>query len=542
MSLLLRYSDPRGVEEPAVLTSLGSNVRLGQVALQLSAEVGQTAISTIEVEDPGGIWTFNGLRAFDVRETSAGSNNTMIGRFAIQDRTVGRSPERGLITGTDRLWSMDLADYNWHLGKRVLVDSDSNRPAETAGDRIRWLLTSAAHVALNDYGHVSYPTTQMDACDYRLQRPIDVLSDCAVESGWNFWVDVNEAHGTPELFFMNPDASTYFAAISVSNVLADVDSTVCFAPFEDAVLHRSPTRLAYGVAVAFGGSGGHVYVRNDVIAQQYAAQDQTAPMSNVKTAARARRIATKFLNDNDEESDRLVFTIRVPAAQVNDVRHGQAMSVRFAHLPGYETATVVRVLRRTVVQEEPDSDYYRLTLEAVPCAATAPYTGTAFAALLGSDHNTSTTVEWWNEGDAPPGGWFVEPLSGPFTIMPVDGSGFYTAIRCDAAMVIRIDVHANIQFATASAGSITTSVVLNRSGADVVLDTDVFSWPAGPAFYNHDALFDLRDQEVQPGDQIIVRTTSATDVYNATGANTTHIRVGRGTTVMNSGTFSWTGP
>ena len=370
MGIVLRYSDPNGVEEPSTLVAVASNTRFGTLSFSNNAMVGEAAVSNVTIEDPGGIYSFVGLRAFDVRESSAPSNNSVIGRFAVQDRKVSRSPEHALIVGASRQWTLDLVDYNWHLGKRILTDSDAKRPDETAGDRIRWLLKSAAHFALYDYGYVTYPSDQMEACDYRGQRPLDLLADCAVESGYNFWCDYNEAHGRPELFFMDPGSGDYPSNYRISNVLSDIDSTTTFAPYEDAELTRSATKIAYGVYLAY--EGGSVYVRKDVTGEQFAKLDQSAPMSNVKKKARARRIANHFLNDNDEEDDMISVSIKMPLALVNGIRHGQLVNVRFSHLPGYESFTPVRVLRRSVIQEdEGGTDHYRLQLELSPSGSAA---------------------------------------------------------------------------------------------------------------------------------------------------------------------------
>jgi len=402
MGIVLRYSDPNGVEEPSTLVAVASNTRFGTLSFTNNAATGETGVSNVTIEDPGGIYSFAGLRAFDVRESSAPSNNSVIGRFAIQDRQVGRSPEHALITGADREWTLDLVDYNWHLGKRILTDADANRPDETAGDRIRWLLKSAAHFALYDYGYVTYPSDQMEAADYRGQRPLDLLADCAVESGYNFWCDFNEAHGRPELFFMDPGSADYASTLQISNLLSDRDGVITFAPYEDAVLNRSASRIAYGVYLVY--EGGRVYVRKDVTGEQFAKVDQSAPMSNVKKKARATRIANHFLNDNDEEDDLISVSIKVPAAQVNDIRHGQLVDVRFQHLPGYaDLFTPMRVLRRTVIQEdEGGTGYYRLQLElsasgrtptTPPISAACSGLGIAITAAGTYEGNHSATTQ-----------------------------------------------------------------------------------------------------------------------------------------------------
>ena len=146
-----------------------------------------------------------------------------------------------------------------------------------------------------------------------------------------------------------------------------------FLPYEDAYLTRSAERIAYGVYLAY--ANGSVYVRNDTTGAQFAKVDQSAPMSNVKHASRARRVATHFLNDNDEEDDRINCSIKVPVAQVNDIRAGHRLEVKFSHLPGYEDFVWCRVMRRTVIQDEEGGGYvgatnttafYRLALELSP--------------------------------------------------------------------------------------------------------------------------------------------------------------------------------
>lgn len=536
MSLRIRYSDPRGIDEPAVMTSIASNVRYGDLMLTQSAEQGSPSMSTVTIEDPGAGWTFNGLRAMEFAETSAASNNQIIGRFAIADRTVRRSPQHGLITGTDREWAVDMVDYNWHGGKRVLVDSDSKRPAETAGDRVRWLLASAANVNLNDYGNVQYPTNAMDATDYRGQRATDVLNDCAIEPGYLWWVDYNEAHGRPELFFINADSGRNAASIAISNVMADVDGVTTFYPSEDATLRRSASRLAYGVYLAY--TNGAVYVRNDAIAQQYGALDQTAPMSNVKTAARARRVATKFLNDNADESDVITCSITVPAAQVNDIRQGQVVGVRFQHLPGYETATACRVIRRTVIQDvDKGQDWYRLQLEMVP-GGQLPFTGPAFVALIGNTDivpGVSTGFAWTGDSVTAPG-WYEEPAVTAYFTPNLVG-GYYTSVTCTQDMTVRLSLMMNGNGVSAS---FSTTLSLTVNGVAVASDTQ--SYGGGVAYYQRTWSMDVYGVRLHAGDVISWAWSGSfvPGIITYT-PNTSWLRIGRGTFTWNTGHDIWTG-
>jgi hypothetical protein len=190
------------------------------------------------------------------------------------------------------------------------------------------------------------PPTQLDAHDYRGQRATTCSRTAASRASYLFWCDFNEAHGKPELFFIDPNnaADTYAATITISNVLADVDNALTFAPYEDASMERSTERHRLRRLPRLRQR--RVYVRKDSRASS-SAQDQRGADVHVNTAAKATRVATVFLNENDSESDRITCAIKVPAAQVNDVRHGQLIQVRFSHLPGYETAQIVRVLRKT---------------------------------------------------------------------------------------------------------------------------------------------------------------------------------------------------
>jgi hypothetical protein len=539
MAPVFTYSDPRGIDEPAITVALSSNVGWGQFGVQMSAELGQPSVSTVELDDPFGVYDFVGLRAFTISETSAPSNNSIIGRFVMEDRIISRGASER--TTTARKWQVDLTDYNWHLGKRVFVDADAKRPAETPGDRIRWLLHHAAHINLWDMGHVVYPTSPvLEAADYRGQRPTDLLADCAVEGGYNFWVDYNEALNRPELFFFHPDSGAYAASICISNDLADIDS-LTFAPYEDATLRRSPSRIAYGVFLAW--ANGNVYVRNDTVGEQFGKIDQTAPMSNVRSEARARRVATKFLNDNDEEDDRITCSIKVPRSQVNDIRHGHLVAVKFTHLPGYEDWRALRVLRKTVIQQPEGGDgYYLVTLEMSSSAAYPPlpaFTGSAFAALI--DH--AGTSNWYDDdtwytttGDAVPGGWYEEPTVGDMWTFGSNANG-YMSITTSRVMTVRIE--AQVQFATvATVSTATLNVTINGA----VAGTASVSWDTGgggPGYWSSNINVDF-ETTLNAGDVVSFQTISSGFLINGWGAadlspDNTYLRIGRGPQGWNFG-------
>lgn len=550
--LIFRYSDPGGLEAQAAFVSVASNIRFGEVGLALSAEVGDPAMSTIEIDDPGGIYTFAGLRAFYVRENAAASNNQVIGAFTIQDREVRRDAGKSALVAADRIWSMDLTDYNWHLGKRIIPDADAKRPIETAGDRIRWLLHRADTINLNDYGHVTYPSHQMDATDYRGQHAGDVLADCVVEGGYNFWCDFNEAHWKPELFLMDPDSADYYSSLTISNVLTD-NADNCFAPSEDAILRRSPSRIAYGVYLAY--ANGDVYVRRDATGTAFGYLDQTAPMSNVKTAARATRVANKFLSDNATETDRIICSIVVPAAQVNDIRQGHLMSVKFSHFPGYESFTPVRVLRRTVSQDPAiGQEFYRIGLELTPTGSAFPpasdFSGNMFAGLQRSQGNAASSrgpLIFIAPYDTGVSGWDTQAATGPVAIdaptlnLNAGTMTAYNGFTVSDNVTVRIYCH------VFWAQGITEVLNVRVNGAIVSTVSKTSGGGSGSL------TIDLRNYHLNSGDHVTVDSLGSVgggggdDVFwSNSGTNGTQFIVGRGSYtnvhLAASGTVTFTGP
>lgn len=529
MSLTTQYSDPQGTTEPAVLVSLGSNIRFGDLGLAMSAENGNPAASTVDLEDPGGLYSFVGLRAFDVRETSAPSNNRIIGRFAIQNRRITRSAQRGLLTGTDRLWEIDLVDYNWHLGRRLLLHNDAERDEESAGTRLHWLLEDVSNIEFHDYGHVVYPSETVDAYDFRGGgRPLDVLADCALEGGYMFWCDVNEATGRPELFFIDPNGEDYASTLFISNDVNEVDGVTVFPPSGDVMVERSPDRITSGALVAY--RNGWRYWQNETTALQFARVDQVAPLDTVTSSARALRLAQKFTNENDEETDVITFTVILPAAQVNDIRHGHRLPVRLIHVPDYESGRWTRVLRRSVRQPEAGGGaYYEVDITAIPSGPIVPapdfpvedFTGNVFGGLqrtdgygAGVDH-----IGFQALYSAALSGWDASPDLGP--IVSAGEATTNPSVTVSQPMTVRIVARgegANV-FLPAQTRAINVTVNGVVVGSDSRLTNTGFdAWSRE---------VDLRNFHLDAGDVVSVSGT-ITDEWGNLAVNHTYLIVGRG--------------
>ena len=299
-------------------------------------------------------------------QTATRASNQRVWTGYVADRKYYRPQGTSLITGPARLIDATLVDLNTFLSFRLYQTGVFKRPAETDIVRVQAMLaTSFLSTTLFDLGFVATASgVAMDAVDYTGQRPNDVLNDCAQASGRNFFVYYNEAQGKYGLWYDFDYSANYATTMRLSNVLADVDNALTFAPKLDAVLTRDPSRVISGVLMPF--SGGSVYSSRIATSYVYGYRDGSAPSVNVKTAAKATARATRYLNDNATEDDRIVVTVQVPAAHVNDWREGQLGYVKFSHLPGYEAFKQVRAVNRQVAQDELTDALYNIRYEFSP--------------------------------------------------------------------------------------------------------------------------------------------------------------------------------
>ena len=386
------------------------------------AELGEVGMGAVELDDPSGALDIVGLQRFSVSESAVGGDFVYVSQ--IKERTVrrGDSARASLRTGADRVWSLTLAEQNYILTNRKVFEGDGGkRPAETAAARLSWLL-GITYIGIHDWGYVTYPTHAMDACDYTGQDVKSILADIAAAASYNFFGYWDQAHVGIGLWFGDPEGTSFTSSATISNVLSDVGGS-CFYSLDDAVLTRSPSRIASRVRLAY--TGGAVVVSNSTTLDDFDWVDQEAPMSNVKTASAATAVANAFLAASDGEDDRISVSVRVPAAHVNDILAGHRLQVKFSHLPWYGAWTWCRVMSRAVMQDEVDDTQYRIALELVPqgaggsspnldCAldpsiastpsGTYPPLGGTTTDATGNLWYTNATGQWFNDGHQPSGG------------------------------------------------------------------------------------------------------------------------------------------
>ena len=402
------YRSPTTPAGPGWVVDLGNQaVRLGTVSVIMEAELGSVAISSLAFDDPTGTAGHDsdaivGLKQFTINELAAPLNNRRIFEGYVADRRYYRGTESSspsLRTGAARTIDMTLVDLNSFLSFRVFLptgvghdDWVFNRPAETDADRVAALLANdLLSSTLFDNGNVSTTSpVNMDAVDYTGQRPADVLNDCAQQSGKNFFVYYDEVANQFSLFY-DFNASTSYPAydtdLKISNVLADVDLTSLattgpiWPPLEDAVLTRDPSRVVAGVLFQNGSDS--VYEQQLSTSYTYGYRDAVGNSQNLKTTAQAEARAQRYLAENSTEDDRITFTVKFPAANVNDWKEGQWAPVKFSHLPGYEDYVNVRCLTRTVSQDEYSDQFYNVKYECTPMGPGSP----------------SGATDSWNPGD-----------------------------------------------------------------------------------------------------------------------------------------------
>ena len=377
MTLFFTYYSPTTPYAAGWSEPLGNQVvrlaRMGPVVCE--AQLGAVAISSLVLDDPAASVGHSGdavagLKQVAITETAAPVNRRRIWTGYTGDRRYrrGEPGDRGsLIQGSARVVDATLVDINSFLSFRIFSESGANRPAETDVARVQWLLgASLLDSTLYDQGLVSTAgPVDMDAADYRGQRPADLLNDCSQQSGKNHFVYYDEATGRFSLFYDFNHSTAYRSALRLSNVPADVDGSTTFAPHPDAVLQRDPSRVASGVWMPY--AAGSVYrTQTDAgldTAARFGWRDHAAPSVNVKTSAQATARADRYLGENATEDETLTVRATLPRANVNDWREGEAAQVKLVHLPGLDAFRWVRALRRSVEQTSETDEHYDVEWE-----------------------------------------------------------------------------------------------------------------------------------------------------------------------------------
>lgn len=355
-------------------------LNLPPFSITQNAEEGSVAHSTLVVDDPSGNLTLKGHRRVYFVETSAPAGQQVIGNTYIGTKTIDRGDWN--VGPLARSFSVQLADANTLIGRRLMVGADANRPAETDVQRVQWLLTTTEaneFNASNTYINTANPVS-MDAADYRQQNVNAILNDCSQASHKNYWVIYVESLGEFSLWYDWDYSATYSSTIRLSNDEADIDDSTTFAYFHTSTLTQDPSRVYSGTLVPFQPANTEttswVYETQVSTGAEFVYRDVSYPSVNVHTEAKARARAQRYNANSDEEDDVVHVSFVVPAAKVNAYMHGHRIETKGTHWGftggnDYTTFTWMRGLNRTVTQLS--STHYRIDADLSPIVT--PCTG-----------------------------------------------------------------------------------------------------------------------------------------------------------------------
>lgn len=354
--------------------------------LSAAAVVGQVDMSTIYVQDPDGTRDYVPYKVWKMVEDACPAGNQVVWHGYVGDAAITRKAGAGYQIGSvARIWKIELIEDNGWPSRQVIIAASADRPAETVSARITWVLTMRGMTGIiYDHGLVEACTTALDATDYRNRTAKDVLDDCALLSGYNWFVRYREASDDIELIFQAPDSTADPAALTISNVNPNL--TTEWPPNDDARQEFGASRIASGILLPY--AGGTDYDQDTATAAAFGTVDQTAPTSAVKTKTKARAQITRLLAQHDEQDVSIEnLRLHIPAANLNDVKQGQVISsVKVSHFKApFDTGNRARVKSRAFSRPPNRTQAFYdvdLSLSPMACVPAVLQQGQLIAALI----------------------------------------------------------------------------------------------------------------------------------------------------------------
>ena len=368
MTLVVKV-DGVALPDGALVIDGGTNSNLpgGVQGLPLAAYYGESLTGNYSIDDPEGAYDFTSLHTITAEETAA-TNPFITGGWI-----TGRSVHRGIYkSGVSRVWNVDFIDINWNYSLMVFRASSAKRPYETDIARAAFIQASAPMAYTPSYDNGRFNVTDnpvnFDESDLVGRYPIEAFNEFVGIAGknfYNYWDPTDEEISIHyDLIGVGPTA-----ALTISNDIADTSST-CFYPFLDAELSMDSAYKVTGMLFAYRGA--YAYgIRQatidelgpSIFSPDGLQRDEVYRTDRVGRLATAQALIQSMLTQRAEDTDTIKVSIRVPAAQVNDALPGDVITVKFTHLPGYETDTDLPIIRRNVVPSPGRVDTYDLHLE-----------------------------------------------------------------------------------------------------------------------------------------------------------------------------------
>jgi len=347
-------------------SALTHDIAPSTASIESVAEQGASAFSSFQADDPDATLELLGHRPAIIEESACAAQPRLFTGWTTE-RGVGRVVEAGLHGDeTTRGVDVTLVDVNALFNFRLLSGTDAKRPEETWQARLNWLLASDYLDGLiADTGHIITNTSTMDAADYTDAFPAAVMSDLMDRTGGSynyfaFWDPTAAAVG----LFVDHDGHSFSAStLSISNVIADIDSDYCFAPDPAAQLTVTPTETYSEVIVNYAHGTKRLFRSRAATATKYIRRGTTIDRPYTGSAATASKQAEVWLDKHEAEVDRITVTIIVPASRVGLLVAGQSIDVEFSHLTDYTSFTTMHCVRLTVTPTDDLARYYSMTME-----------------------------------------------------------------------------------------------------------------------------------------------------------------------------------
>lgn len=435
MTLVHHWSHPTTPAGPGWDIVISNAVELStEKGFAARAGLGEADVIQVTVDDPAGAYDFRRGHRWYMAETSIAAGNQLVWNGYIGDQEISRGGAGGALfpIGNEHQWELHIIQENTLLTFRVIqgaaTPAAGKRAAENADVRLTWLLGSAFLATVFDHGLIDWTglaAFPMDAVDYRGQTGADVLRDIGLISGYNHYIRYREASGDIELACYDPNTSTLDSStLQVSNVAADLDAGAVFAtnstypPDETAgpvKLVRKGDRVAAGIYLPY--AAGAVYGYDLTTSYKFGFIDQVAPAAKVKTLAKANALLARLLIQHNAQDERIKnLRIQLPAANLNDVKHGQRIQAKFSHQPGWDPYRWARVVSKSFSRPQNQAqDLYDVDLELSPQDQIASFL-VAFQAI-GANIGAPQPV------DASTNLWTSKAWTGDFTTFSVIGCG-----------------------------------------------------------------------------------------------------------------------
>ena len=451
------------------------------------AVLGEADTIHVIVDDPNSALMFLGRKVWKMVEDACPAGNQVVWRGVTGTKRISRGS--GAVTfPLGRRWTVELIEDNVRLGRRAITVTTAARPAETVSARLTWLLTTPGYSGVVfDRGLVESCTVILDANDYTNRTGLDVLRDCAMAAGYNFFVRYREATDDLELAFRDDDVSQLDTSVVRITNAGDADLVTIWPGSYDAELEQSPERMADEIVLPYRGG---TVVRTsatppaDIVSL-------VAPTAAVKTAATATTLADRLLAQHDEEDERIPsIVIQVPAANLNDVKAGHLINVKQTHLPGFATYRPCRVLSKAF-SRPPNLTQAVYDVDLALSPAITPTATHARLMRPNDDEDlifsppgpgTLYPIHWSFDGDNPKGGDAGDVKSGPVNYYPV---GAKPANGWTGLIVLGdgyLDVEGRWDCEAVTSGTVSFTGEIRRNG--VVVATHTVSRTSGLSAWN----------------------------------------------------------